>query len=186
MKQYALKPNEELILEINDNDNYEFNLNENSYLKLTQKYKNKEINKTIDINLNGVNSKVEYFLSTLTNVNQSFILNVNHNNKNTVSKVINHGVVLNDSKLEFIVNAKVEKGNINCILDQESRIITMGKNNSIIKPNLFIDEYDVEARHAATIGKFNQDNIFYLMTKGLTNKEANDLLIKGFLGDNNE
>ena len=133
-----------------------------------------------------MNSRVDYYLYTLTNVNQSFTLNINHNNKNTISNVINHGVVLNDSKLEFIVNAKVEKGNIGSKLDQESRIITMGKNNSIIKPNLFIDEYDVEARHAATIGKFNQDYIFYLMTKGLTEKEANNLLIEGFLGDNNE
>lgn len=186
MKQYILKSNEELILELNDNDNYEFILNENSYLKLSQKYNKKEINKTIDINLNGINSKVDYFLSTLTNVNQTFTLNVNHNNKNTISNVINHGVVLNDSKLEFIINAKIDKGNTKSILNQESKIITMGKNNSIIKPNLFIDEYDVEARHAATIGKFNQDNIFYLMTKGLTNTEANDLLIKGFLGDNDE
>lgn len=186
MKKYNLKDNEELILEIKDNDNYEFNLNNNSYLKLNLKYKEIDINKTIDINLNGINSKVDYNLSTLTNVNQSFTLNVNHNNKNTISNIINHGVVLNDSKLEFIINAKVEKGNTKSILDQESRIIVMGKNNSIIKPNLFIDEYDVEARHAATIGKFNQDYIFYLMTKGLTKEESNNLLIKGFLGDNNE
>jgi Fe-S cluster assembly protein SufD len=62
----------------------------------------------------------------------------------------------------------------------------MGKNNSIINPNMYIDEYDVEARHAATIGKFNQDNIFYLMTKGLTKEDANNILIEGFLGGKNE
>jgi len=57
----------------------------------------------------------------------------------------------------------------------------MGDNNSSIKPNLLIDEFNVDARHAATIGKFSEEEIFYLMTKGITKKEAVELLIKGFL-----
>lgn len=57
----------------------------------------------------------------------------------------------------------------------------MSKNNSVIKPNLFIDEYDVDAVHSATIGKFNKNEIFYLMTKGITKEESINLLIKGFL-----
>ncbi len=180
--QYIIKANDKLEIDISNNDNYEFILEDNAYLKITHKYKEESMNKTIDINLNGINSKVEYFLGTLTNVNNTFTLNVNHNNKNTVSKVINHGVVLNDSKLEFIVNATVIKGNTGSILDQESRIITMDKNNSIIKPNLYVDEFDVVARHAATIGKFNNEDIFYLMTKGLSKDDAYKLLINGFLG----
>lgn len=158
----------------------EFVLEDNSHLSLKQEY-NELDNQTITINLNGINSKVDYFLSTLTNKNQTFIININHNNKYTVSNVINHGVVLNDSRLEFTVNTRISKGNSKSILNQESKIITMGKNNSIINPNMYIDEYDLEARHAATIGKFNQDNIFYLMTKGLNKEEANNILIEGFL-----
>ena len=103
--QYIIKSNDKIEIDISNNDNYEFILEDNAYLKIIHKYKEESINKTIDINLNGINSKVEYFLGTLTSVNNTFTLNVNHNNKNTVSKVINHGVVLNDSKLEFIVNS---------------------------------------------------------------------------------
>ncbi len=164
---------------------YEFTLEDDAHLVLKQKYNELE-NQTITINLDGINSKVDYFLSTLTNKDQTFILNINHNNKNTISNVINHGVVLNDSRLEFTVNTRISKGNSKSVLNQESRIITMGKNNSIINPNMYIDEYDVEARHAATIGRFNQDNIFYLMTKGLTKEEANNVLIEGFLGGKDE
>ena len=57
----------------------------------------------------------------------------------------------------------------------------MGRNNSIIKPNLFIDEYNVNAKHSAIIGKFNEEEIFYLKTKGLSEKQALDLLINGFI-----
>lgn len=180
--KYEIESNKELVLELdNKYDDYEFILNDNSYLNIKQIYNLDNINKNITINLNGINSKVDYKLSTLTNKDQSFILNINHNNKNTISNVINHGVVLNASKLEFIVNTKIDKGNSKSILNQESRIITMKDNNSVIMPNMFIDEYDVEARHAATIGKFSKDDIFYLRSKGLTEKEANDILIKGFL-----
>ena len=88
---------------------------------------------------------------------------------------------MNESKLVFEVNSTVKKGNKNSKLNQSSKIITMSSNNSIIKPNLFIDEFDVDAFHSATIGKFSNDEIFYLMTKGLSRDDAINLLIKGFL-----
>ena len=46
------------------------------------------------------------------------------------------------------------------VLNQENKIITMGDNNSEIRPNLYIDEFDVEARHSAIIGKFDKNEIF--------------------------
>jgi Fe-S cluster assembly scaffold protein SufB len=79
------------------------------------------------------------------------------------------------------VNGTVRKGCINSILDQGSKIITLGENNSIIKPNLYIDEYLVEARHGASIGKFNKDQIFYLNSRGIDELESHRLLTKGFL-----
>ena len=68
---------------------------------------------------------------------------------------------MNDAHLLFEVNSTIKKGNNKSKLNQESKIIVMSKNNSVIKPNLFIDEYDVDAVHSATIGKFNKNEIFY-------------------------
>ena len=167
-----------------DNSKYEntfFNLDENSYLIINKIYNEKEVKEEITINLNGINSKIDYNFSTKTYDNQKYVININHNNKNTISNVINHGVVMNDSHLLFEVNSSIKKGNNKSKLNQESKIIVMSKNNSIIKPNLYIDEYDVDAVHSATIGKFNKNEIFYLMTKGITKEESINLLIKGFL-----
>ena len=160
---------------------YVFDLEENAHLIINKFYEEKEISENITINLNGLNSRVDYNFSTITYDNQKYVININHNNKNTISNVINHGVVMNDSKLLFEVNSSVKKGNKGSKLNQESKIIVMSSNNSIIKPNLFIDEYDVDAFHSATIGKFRNDEIFYLKTKGLSEKDAISLLIKGFL-----
>lgn len=159
----------------------EFNLDENAHLIINKMYAGKEIHENITINLNGVNSRVDYNFSTKVYSDEKYVINVNHNNKSTISNVINHGVVMNDSHLLFEVNSSIKKGNSKSKLNQESKIIVMSKNNSIIKPNLFIDEYDVDAVHSATIGKFNKDEIFYLMTKGITKEESINLLINGFL-----
>ena len=49
---------------------------------------------------------------------------------------------------------------------------------------MIVDNHDIEASHSAYIGKFDEDVIFYLMTRGLTRKDANSLLIKAFLINN--
>ena len=179
---YDIKDNCKLVINVSSSINSStFNLGNNSELIINKNYKLKETEEEIIINLNGVNSRVDYNFSTLVYNDQKYIINVNHNSISTISNIINHGVVLNDSKLEFVVNSSVKKGNKKSVLNQESRIIVMSKNNSIIKPNLYIDEYDVDARHAATIGRFNSEDIFYLMTKGINKEEAIELLINGFL-----
>ena len=48
-------------------------------------------------------------------------------------------------------------------------------------PNLFIDEYDVIAAHAASIGSISKDDLFYLMSRGLTLEEASKLIVLGFV-----
>lgn len=181
-----IKKGESLVLYLNASyfRNVEFNLDEDAYLEINKIYDLADISEEVTINLNGENSKVLYNFSTLAHTNQTFIININHNNKNTISNVYNHGVVINDSRLYFEVNSVVKKGYTNSMLNQESRIITMGDNYSEIKPNLLIDEYDVNARHAAIIGKFNKEDIFYLMSKGIPCEKANELLIIGFLKNN--
>lgn len=170
-----------IYLDSSDFSNYEFNLEENAYLEINKIYNLGEVNEEVTINLNGINSQVLYNFRTLSSSNQKYIINVNHNNKNTISNVINRAVVLNDSRIIFEVNASVEKGNSGSVLNQENKIITMGDNNSEIRPNLYIDEFDVEARHSAIIGKFDKNEIFYLMMKGISYDKAKELLVKGFL-----
>ena len=57
----------------------------------------------------------------------------------------------------------------------------MTDNLCIIKPNLFIDEEDVSANHSALIGTFKAEEVFYLMSRGISKKEADSLLTRGFL-----
>ena len=48
-------------------------------------------------------------------------------------------------------------------------------------PILLIDEDDVKAGHAASVGQVNPEQIYYLMSRGITRTEAERLIIYGFL-----
>ena len=51
----------------------------------------------------------------------------------------------------------------------------------LAEPILLIDYFDVKAYHGATIGKINDDDLFYLMSRGLTQNEAFMLVINGLV-----
>lgn len=161
--------------------NTTYTIGKNTIVNISKFYNNKKCNETININLNKENAIINYNFICISDNNEEYTLLINHNSPKTISSITNSAIVLNDSALEFNINSYLPKNNPKCLLNQESKIITMGQNNSIIKPNMFIEEADVTAKHASTIGKFNEDDIFYLMTRGLSYNESIKLLIKGFL-----
>jgi len=59
------------------------------------------------------------------------------------------------------------------LLDEESRSDTY--------PYIDIQEDDTTMTHEATVGKVSADQIFYLMSRGLTENEATNLVVQGFL-----
>ena len=166
------------------NNNYIFNLEENSFLKINIFDVSSYINRNIQVNLNGRNSYVELNISTISLNDNTYVVNIFHNEKNTHSETNMHGLAIDDNRITFKNNGTIKKGSIKSILNQDNKIITLGKNNSKIEPNLFIDEYDISASHGAYVGKFKDEDIFYLKTRGLTDNECNNLLIKGFLTNN--
>jgi Fe-S cluster assembly protein SufD len=48
-------------------------------------------------------------------------------------------------------------------------------------PMLLIDENDVKCGHAASVGKINQEQLYYLMSRGISKEEAEKLILFGFL-----
>ena len=65
---------------------------------------------------------------------------------------------------------------------QKAKGLTLSKEAKIIAmPNLYIDEYDVIANHSATIGSISNDDLFYLMSRGLSKENATGLVVLGFI-----
>ncbi len=56
------------------------------------------------------------------------------------------------------------------------------KARSDANPILLIDENEVTAGHAASIGQVDPEDMYYLMSRGIDQKTAERLVIRGFLG----
>lgn len=135
----------------------------------------------LDINLMKDNIDFNYFYSNINSNDNNYEVTINHFGSNITSKTTNHGINTTNNKLSYTINTIVPKDCINIKTSQDSKIIVLKDNNATIKPNLLIDNDDIEASHAAYIGKFSEEKIFYLMTRGITKENATDLLVKSFL-----
>ena len=58
-------------------------------------------------------------------------------------------------------------------MDPESRSDTY--------PSMEIDEENVQIGHEATVSKVSDDQIFYLMSRGIPEQEATKMIVNGFL-----
>ncbi|MEW6003640.1 MAG: SufD family Fe-S cluster assembly protein, partial [Nitrospirota bacterium] len=48
-------------------------------------------------------------------------------------------------------------------------------------PNLDVQERDVSVGHEATVGKISEEQLFYLQSRGISEKEATNLIVSGFI-----
>jgi len=161
-----------------------YNLNEYSNLLLFKFYNNINVKENLIFNLNKQYSKIDYHFSNICTNKENYNITINHNNSNTESMITNKSITLHNSDLSFVINSILQKGNKNCILDQQTRIITLEDSNAKIEPNMYIEEDDVIAKHGSVIGNFQEEELFYLMTRGITKQEATKLLIKGLIFSN--
>ncbi|MFK5883614.1 MAG: SufD family Fe-S cluster assembly protein [Candidatus Izemoplasma sp.] len=107
---------------------------------------------------------------------------VSHNAKFTEGYIENYGVSNDESKLVFEGIGKINKGMKQSIARQSNKGIVLGATSRLdANPLLLIDEYDVVASHGAAIGKIDDEQLYYLMSRGLTFKNAERLIINGFL-----
>lgn len=132
-------------------------------------------------NLDGEGASILYNLKTISVKEENYEILTYHNCKNTNSEIVTNGVCIKDGKILFNVSSFIPNGNLKCTASQNNKIINLTDNECIIKPNLYIDEYDIVANHSAWIGTFNKDELFYLQSRGISYNEAVKLLINGFL-----
>ena len=164
--------------------NNHYQLGKNSNLILFKFYYNNLVNEDVVIDLNGEHSMVSYNFSSISKGIEEYHIIVNHNNSNVVSKISNKCVGLDGSKIKLQIDSNLLKGNVDCLMDQNSKILTLGDVDARIIPNMFCDDNSVEARHGSVVGKINSDDIFYLMSRGISEDCSITLLIKGLILSN--
>ncbi|HFR4577173.1 TPA: Fe-S cluster assembly protein SufD [Streptococcus suis] len=102
---------------------------------------------------------------------------------NSVGHILQHGVILESGTLTFNGIGHIIRGAKGADAQQESRVLMLSdKARSDANPILLIDENEVTAGHAASIGQVDPEDMYYLMSRGLDRATAERLVIRGFLG----
>ena len=105
-----------------------------------------------------------------------------HLASNTSSTIISKSIVKNGGVANYRGSVKMMKNALNCkshvecdtlILDNISKSDTI-PTNMVMNNTSFIE-------HEATVSKINEDQLFYLMSRGLSKKDATQMIIMGFI-----
>jgi len=137
----------------------------------------------IDTIFNGRGSESKIYGVFFGNKNQHFDITTNSNHlvENTQSDVLVNGVL--DGKSTSVYRGKIK------ISEQAQKTDSYLSNHNLVLnegavaysiPSLEIDANDVSASHGSTTGKPNEEELFYLRTRGLGKEEAERLIIQGF------
>ena len=208
------------ISNINDLDNLKIDLKEGSHLVVSALFENEINDLNIEINISKSATLECYFadfssgflnLNCLVNLNEEnasayvklaslsankddkeINISVKHKVPKTFGRVDNYGVCKDMGKLLFAGISHIYEKAIKSKTEQNAKIMVFDEaSNAIAKPILRIDENDIEASHAAVVGKINDEHLFYLTSRGISVADAKQLITMGYLkpilvGFNNE
>ncbi len=100
----------------------------------------------------------------------------------TTAKIVQRGIILDAAALIFNGIGHIVKGAHGAKADQENRLLMLSSEaRGDADPILLIDENDVEAGHAASVGRVDERQMYYLLSRGIPRPEAERLVIRGFL-----
>lgn len=122
---------------------------------------------------------VGVFLGTNSN-SVIFNTNVIHKAPKTKSLTTIRGVFRNHSSFNNDGMVRINKGSKNADGYFASKILLFDDAKGRSVPSLEIDENELKAGHASTVGRPDENQLFYLRSRGLSEKEATELIIQGF------
>lgn len=141
--------------------------------------------KTLVVNdLNGENANIKAIGATTLSKRefQDIEFTISHFASRTDSNLKFKTVVKDKSHHIFTGNLFIPKASFHVTASQVNNNLTMSRTaraESMPKLEVFAD--DVKCSHGATVGEVNEEQLFYLMSRGLTENESRFLIIEGFL-----
>lgn len=104
-----------------------------------------------------------------------------HNAEHTKSNLLTRGVLTNDAKTKTtgLININSKASKSKGYQKQDALLLSTTAKATAI-PNLEIQNHDVKCSHGSTISQIDKDLLFYLMSRGLTKKQAEGTIVQGY------
>ncbi len=137
-------------------------------------------------NFNGENAHADFAGLMLVDENRhsDISIDVAHNVPNTTSTENFKSVVRNRAKAIFQGKILVAKDAQKTDAKMMHQGLMLSDDAQIlVKPELEIYADDVICGHGATCGELDEDNLFYLMSRGIEREQAKAMLVRAFLAE---
>tara|TARA_Y100000766_G_scaffold56532_1_gene46005 strand:- start:2638 stop:3846 length:1209 start_codon:yes stop_codon:yes gene_type:complete len=109
---------------------------------------------------------------------------INHNTKHTFSNVMYKGILDGKSNAVFNGLVNVPKDSFQINSDQKNHNIILSETAKInSNPKLKISCDDVKCAHGSTIGNLDEEELFYLRSRGITLNKSRQILLKSFINE---
>ena len=145
---------------------------------------NRTLNLCCKINLLEEGATCNYKVASLVADDDHKVVDVSidHRSPKTYGKFDCFGICKDSGKLTVLGTSHVFKGSVKSNAQQNCRIMVFDEaSNAIAKPILKIDENDLMASHGAVVGKINDEHLFYLTSRGISEETAKELITLGYL-----
>lgn len=108
-------------------------------------------------------------------------INIDHVAADTTSDTIIKSVLNDRAEGGFFGLVKIIKGakNTNTFFREDALLLSDNAKAEAV-PSLEIDENEVKAGHASTVGPVDSEMLFYLLSRGINQKQAKKLIVQGY------
>lgn len=154
---------------------------DNSTVNVSKFYDINELKELNIVYLNGVGAKYNSSIKGIIKKLSKLDVLMYHNYPKTESNVEHKFVTIKEGIMKLNVTTMIYKNRKKSIANQNNYILNDNNSVSFIKPNLLIEENDIEASHSANIAPFDEEKLFFMESRGISRTEASKMLLKSFL-----
>ena len=135
----------------------------------------------INLNYSGARVIVGGMLVAKDKNQVAFNIDIYHNAPDTFSDILIRSVLFDSSSVDLRGMVKIKKGakGTNTFLKEDALMMSPDA-QAFALPSLEIEENEVKAGHSSFLGPVDQEQIFYLMSRGIATKEAETMVVAGF------
>jgi Fe-S cluster assembly protein SufD len=104
-----------------------------------------------------------------------------HNAEHTTADLVTRGVIDDDARsvYEGVQTVGADAWDTNSY-QRENTLMLSDESEADASPKLIINNHDTEASHSATVGQVDQQDLFYMISRGVNERLAKNMLVEGF------
>lgn len=138
--------------------------------------------RNVQVDLAQEGASVQLNSATLISKTTDLKYTFSHKAKHTQGDMKNYAVMVKDGNLSLYAIGHIEATAAFSETHQSTRVLNLeGSKKAAVYPYLIIDNNEVQASHAESTGQMDDDHLYYLQSRGLSEPQAIRLMVKGYL-----